>query len=115
MEYKAWCMFSAVQTDTTESYRARLNVLASKMLIGCEYAYLAKTPTHLIIKPLKEKWKATEDKQAMHFYWEGNAAVISLTNLVRQEGAIDKDFFGKRYKVKRSKEGWVCICLQEPI
>lgn len=108
-------MFSAVHTDVTESYRVRLNLLASKLLTGCEYVYLKKTPTHLIITPLAAAWKADKKEHATHFSWDGSAAVISLTNLVRQEGIISKDLFGKRYKVKRTKDGEIYVCLTEVV
>lgn len=115
METKAWCAFSAIKTNASESYRVRFNKLASKLLAGCDYVYIQKTTTHLIITPLSKAWKAAENNRATHFYWDGSSAVISLNKLVLWESSISPDLFGKRYKVKKSSNGKVYICLLEPI
>lgn len=48
--------------------------------------------------------------------WKNRKTQIFVTPLVSKVGLVHKEYFdGSRYRVKKTKDGKVCICLSEKI
>lgn len=98
------------------AFRIRFTTAVAPYLGSANYVYIAKVRDYIVIWPVSADWKAEKNKHAFpvrrHKYGD---AVICVTRLVTQEGAIQPEVFGKRYKVKRDKSGKIYICLKEEV
>jgi hypothetical protein len=96
----------------------RFNTTAAALLADCEWVTVRKTPSgsHIIVKPIRDpQWKVDliEYKNKVGRK-EGKYPEIYVGSFVAS-GFLPEIIFGKRYKVKKDKNGWIYICLQEPI
>ena len=111
----AYGTLSATNTDKSVNYRLALNITASEALGGVEWVRLTKTPNFIIIKPLVIVGDPKEVVNKTHVcYSRGRYAQMGIMRMV-SDGSIRKDLLGKRYKIKKDKEGKLYVCLNEEI
>lgn len=104
------------ETNHSANYRLCLNVVASAPLKDVEYCQLIKTEKFIIIKPVlyADKDEANEKRLWHVCRSRGRYVNFSLMRWVG-DGTIRKAYFRTKYKVKRDKNGWLYVCLNEPI
>ena len=111
----AYAMLSATNTDNSVNYRLALNITASEALGGTTWVRLTKTPNFIVITPLVIVGDPGEVKNKTHVYYSrGRYAQMGIMRMV-SDGSIRKDLLGKRYKIKKDKEGKLYVCLNEEI
>ena len=119
METTAWASMLKTETNDNTLYRIRFNRLTSKLFVGIEWVYVAKTEKYLVFTPVADpEIKAPHMVHVAHKFDSGHhIAEICMNRIVLHEGIVSRSFFGKmmRYKVKRGKDGRVCICLTEVV
>lgn len=111
MAATAYVSFLCSKGNVYDNYLMRFNQLASVLLDGVDWVTMRKSDKYIILDTALED---AENPEVYHVWHDPrNAALISLSSLVKKEGAIGKSMFGKRYKVKRDRQGRVYICVKE--
>lgn len=94
--------------------RIRFSQMASRLFDGYTHCDLFKTndDKYIIVVPLKE-WEKNPAKYKLSTDASGSV-LIACKRLVTMN-FFKKEWFGKSYKVKKSKDGKVVICLSEEV
>ena len=118
-EVFSWCSF--IESDGQNSrhtYRIRFNRISSRLFCGCKYVYVRKSKNHIIFTPVHDELDAEGRKGFLPVHYDTvGGAIISANNAVNQQGFIPSRLFGtgKRYKVKKDKDGRIYICINEVV
>lgn len=111
----AYGTLSATNTDNSVNYRLALNITASEALGGTTWVRLTKTHNFIVITPLVIVGDPAEVMHKTHVYYSrGKYAQMGIMKMV-SDGSIRKDLLGKRYKIKKDKDGKLYVCLNEEI
>lgn len=108
----AYVSFMRNNNNAYDNYLMRFNTVASVLLRDVEYVTMRKNANYIV---LEKADKNAKERTYYVFHHPRGGAMISLAWLVKQDGAISKSAFGKRYKVKRDKENRIYICLNEVV
>lgn len=96
----------------------RFNVMASTLLEDCDWVSICRTESgsHIVIKPIRlPQWKIDLINYKSKIYRKaGKYPEIKVGSFI-SSGFFPAAIFNQRYKVKKDKNGWLYICLKEPV
>lgn len=95
----------------SDSYQIYLSQSVMEHFNDTGWANVYANTTHVVIKA-----SDSTDPTARRLVPTGHRSgrTVSVNRLV-SDGILPKRYFGKRYKVKKDKQGNLYVCLQEPI
>ena len=97
-------------------YQVRFNEPCKKSFDGAKFCYVKATDNrkYIVFIPIREVMAEKTAMNSRICYERGKAVRVSLNKYV-SNGMIKASAFGKRYKVKKDKRGWIYVCLQEEL
>lgn len=108
----AYATLDHYNSPKLNAYRIRLNVSAGRVLNGVTFVQVLKTDGYIVLVPadgnLDVKRSRVTDSRGRK--------VVSMNMYVR-DGFVPAAWFGtgERFKVKRTRDGKLCICLKEVV
>ena len=119
MQTYSWCAFLHTNTNRSDIYRVRFNMVTSHLLDGVDYVSVIKTERYLVLTPTDVL--PAKDNNVVHVLHKKERgyeiAYLIMNRIVIHERIISGSFFGlgTRYKIKKDKDGRIYICLTEVI
>ena len=100
---------------TQDTYYIRFNAACGKMFDGARYCFISRTEDmgYLIIRVSKTQTTRTKHTSVISRDKSGGTK-LACARLVNS-GFLPERIFGKRYKVKKDKDGNLYVCLREPL
>lgn len=111
---KAYATFIQHSREEDPYNRIRFSKAASKAFLGYTHCDISKTgDDKYIVFTLHTEWEKNPALAKLHFD-ESQSVVIACKRLVTM-GFLKPEWFGKSYKVKKTKDGKIVICLSEEV